>query len=862
MNSEVFGHGPTPAPWMLIGERPGKAEAAMGRPFVGPAGLELNSYLSRAGIRRSEGYVTNLVKSYSEGNKDPSPSEIEEYAPLLVKELKLVRPRVVGAVGRFAARWLLDIDDVEMDVYHGLVFDRPSYQVVVCYHTAAGLHQPELAARSADNFLTFGAALRGQAKVWAPDSQRRIRRLLSGSGPQARAALLAALPASRGGLGNTAGDRVRIAIDTEGTPRRPFCLSFSTRPGEAYVILTRDEDLIACFRDWLDASGAIVDLHNALWDLDVLAAMGIFPRKFDDTMVKTAQLTLEPQGLKALSFRKLGARMQSYDDLTHAYRAKAARRYLTKALIASEPLPKPEPVLEYIKGETHIRKPQHVSLRIKNAMGAEEPWKAWGEVEEEIRGPVEALVGELPPFTLAEVPIEEVVSYAGADADYTGELVPVLDRALAAIEPHTYQVDRDAIPMFAHMQRVGMLLDVPHLKALKRDCSNRMLEIEHELSREYYGGKPFNPRSTPNVKDLLFDRLGLETRIKTKTKGEDSTGDKAIRPLAKHPAVALIIEYRMNATIDSRFTHALWKSADPEGRVHPHWRITKGKTDNTEGEGGTVTGRPSCTDPNLLAIPVRTEKGRMVRAGFIAGDGFKMGGADLNQIEMRYMAHESEDELLLQWYSEGRDVHSETAARIFGVPLAQVDKYKHRDPAKRVGFGIITGITGVGLFDQFELNGITGWSVQACDELILDYMKLHPGVRAYMSGCYREAEAFGYVKTRLGRVRYLPGIHSRQPRVRAEAQRASHSHKIQGGAAELLKIAMAQLWAQLRKWWAVGIKVDPLLQIYDELVLQVEEGYEDLVMNSVKAILESPSSWMRVPVLAEVHVGDNWRDLK
>lgn len=271
----------------------------------------------------------------------------------------------------------------------------------------------------------------------------------------------------------------------------------------------------------------------------------------------------------------------------------------------------------------------------------------------------------------------------------------------------------------------------------------------------------------------------------------------------------------------------------------------------------------AASDPNLMAIPVRSDLGLEIRNGFRAPDGYLLGTWDLDQIEMRVMADESRDPFLLELFLTGRDIHSETASRCFGVPLHQVDKMKHRYPAKRVGFGVITGITGADLLDQFRMAGITGWDEQQCDELIDAWFKVYPGVKTYMSNCRAEARRNGVVYDRWGRPRYLPGAQSTLSHIREEAERQSHSHKIQAGAQGIMKRAMAAIDQDIHQLQSDGYQVWPLMQIHDELILEFEEGLEVLlepmVVDRLTRTTTLPSG---VPLGAKGAYGRAWGELE
>jgi uracil-DNA glycosylase len=352
----VYGDGPKPAEIMLIGERPGKEESQRGRPFTGKSGLELNRYLLEGGIQRSDVYVTNLCKSYSPSNADPTPEEIAQDEHFLFDELREVKPKYIGLVGRYAARYFL-WNDLEMEWAHGLPFYGRAHGLMLTsmmplYHPAFGLHSPGMTPLVWSDFQAFSRMVKGERMSTShlidacPDThyERLSGDLLLepfiGSGP--------------------------IYIDTEGTPDKPWGLSFTQKPGEGYVILASNKLSLHYFRVILQQWKLPVVLHNAFHDIAVLRAMGIdiegMGLHFSDTMVKAYHLCLYPQGLKPLARRLCGMRMQSYEDVVGEAGKEKAIEWLVEAHRWSlRRYPEPShmqtrPTLGRRKGTTTIRK--------------------------------------------------------------------------------------------------------------------------------------------------------------------------------------------------------------------------------------------------------------------------------------------------------------------------------------------------------------------------------------------------------------------------------------------------------------------------------------------------------------------------
>lgn len=863
----IEGRGGKPSLIAILGEQPGPVEGDMGRPFVGPSGKEMNVSLRRAGLSRRDCYVDNLYPWYRPNAEGLTEADIKLARPRLRETLQAVRPSLVAAMGRFITRELVG-EDVMMEAVHGQPYYGVSYAgmaftVVPCYHPAAGLHDPKspMAARSADDIRILGLVSRGDCIPEIRDTYTPVYKLLSlleerGAAPGAWAGgvLGLCLPF------DTRGQDLRLYVDTEGSIRRPKCISFSFAPGTGYVIMADEPKLLSFLWNWIKAHGPRLVFHYAPADIPVLRVLGFdayeYEEGFDDTHLKAFQMQLEPAGLKALCYRHHRMKMQDYEDLIRPYDVKQARQYLLRAYQLSEDLPRPDPVMEIKHGVPKVKKPMHVNRRIETVLAKDNPRRAWYDnVEPEIRRPTEELAGPMPEFSLDLVPLDKLVHYSARDADGTCRVEPVLDELLEPKQLISYNIDLDAVSMFVRMSEVGMLLDPQVLLDLEAEVEQRQVVLRRQM--EKWAGPHFNPMSREQVAAILYTKLGFSTAIRTKILKEESTNDKALEGLRHaHPLVALILDYRELEIIRTRYTYSLIKTADAHHRIHPRWRLAE-----------VVTGRPSCTDPNLLAIPVRGVYGPRVRAAFIAGPGHKMIDVDLNQVEMRFMAHESGDEKLIGRFRRGEDVHSLTAHEVMGVPLQDVidDKktnrgMKYREPAKRVGFGIITGITGRGIREQFELNGITGWTDDGCEELRQGWFGVYRGVKSYIYACHDEAERLGYTEDRWGRRRLLPGIYSQIPKVRAEAERASHSHKIQGGAAGFMKRIMKRVWDRRHEPCMEG--AEPLLQVYDALTMVAPAERAEQVKKLIEEEMVRDSKMLKVPLTAEGKVGDNWGQLK
>ena len=460
---------------------------------------------------------------------------------------------------------------------------------------------------------------------------------------------------------------------------------------------------------------------------------------------------------------------------------------------------------------------------------------------------IKALIGSgRNQKTMAEVPLREAAPYACADADFSHRLVAKLQPELAAHQQEELfrEIEMPFISVLADMEMQGVKLDLEWLKTLSKELGSRLARQQKEIYS--LAGKPFNVNSPQQLSGILFDTLQLPTQGLSKTKsGYYSTRAAVLEDLrSEHPIVEHILAYRSLAKLQSTYVDALMELVNPQtGRVHTSYN-----------QIGTVTGRLSSSNPNLQNIPIRTEEGRRVRRAFVAEEGCVLIGADYSQVELRVMAHVSEDPSLIRAFKRGEDVHATTAAAVFEVPLEQVD-YDMRRIAKAVNFGLIYGQQEYGLARQL------GVSVEKAEEFIRRYFARFPQVRVYMQHVQKEAQERGYVETLLQRRRYFPELREESRtsyRRRQSALRMAINTPIQGTAADILKLATLRLHARLRE---EGLQARMILQVHDELVLEAPE--EELAV--VAALLQEEMSSafeLLVPLKVDVEVGHNWDEME
>jgi DNA polymerase-1 len=435
------------------------------------------------------------------------------------------------------------------------------------------------------------------------------------------------------------------------------------------------------------------------------------------------------------------------------------------------------------------------------------------------------------------VALARVCEYACEDSDYTLRLKNILAPMLDAsqVKDLFEKIEMPLGEVLTRMELIGVALDAPFLQGLSREVEKRLSKIQRSIYEEV--GEEFNINSTVKLQEILFVKLGLKPTHKTKT--GFSTDTDVLKSLsAQHVVPDLVIEYRGLSKLKNTYIDALPKLVNPKtGRVHTSYN-----------QAVATTGRLSSSDPNLQNIPIRTPLGREIRKGFVAGDsGWVLVDADYSQIELRIMAHLSQDAELLQAFADDADVHQRTAARIMGVPLDQVTS-DMRARAKTVNFGVMYGMGARGLAQSLDID------VKDAKDFINDYFKKYPGVRRFVDETIDNARREKAVGTLLGRVRQLPDIDSNDRRTQAFAERTAVNTPIQGTAADIIKKAMVNLDWQLRKR---GLDAKLILQVHDELLLDVPESELDEVKTIVRDSMENAAQ-LDVPLRIDMGVGRNW----
>jgi DNA polymerase-1 len=420
-------------------------------------------------------------------------------------------------------------------------------------------------------------------------------------------------------------------------------------------------------------------------------------------------------------------------------------------------------------------------------------------------------------------------------------LTPVLRREADALETRkVYEtIDLPLVPILLRMEEAGVRIDSHVLQ----EMGERLSKEIHRVGEEIYArsGHRFNVNSPKQLGDVLFNKMNLPKPMKYGKGKVVSTAQDVLEELAEHNEVPrLVLEYRQLAKLKSNYVDSLPLLVDKDGRVH-----------TTFNQVGTATGRLSSTNPNLQNIPIRTELGREIRAAFIAAPGRVLFSADYSQIELRLMAHFSDDPLLVRAYQTGQDIHTLTASEVFGVPVDKMSK-ETRNRAKAVNFGIVYGISPFGLAQQLGID-------QHEARLYIDtYFARYQGVRTYIDHLLEEVRREQRVKTLFGRVRPIPDIQSRNANLRGFAERTAVNTPLQGTAADLIKLAMIRIDRRLAE---EKLKSVMTLQVHDELLFDVAEDEVEQVTAMVKHEMEHVIE-LKVPIVADCGVGANWRDLK
>ncbi len=459
---------------------------------------------------------------------------------------------------------------------------------------------------------------------------------------------------------------------------------------------------------------------------------------------------------------------------------------------------------------------------------------------------IEDLIGSgKKQISMSEVPIAEAASYAVADAETVLRLKPILESELERfpkLRALLSDMEMPLVSVLADMEMAGVALDKDFLSNFSLELDQRLKAIEKEIFALV--GKTFNINSPQQLSNVLFGVLRLSPPAGTKktASGHYSTAAGVLEEMSgQHPVVDKALEYRELAKLKSTYVDALPQQIHPQtGRVHTSYSQT-----------GAVTGRLSSNDPNLQNIPIRSELGRRVRRGFIAGPGNVLLSVDYSQIELRIVAHMAADEAMIAAFLAGQDIHAATAAAIYGIPIEAVTKEQRRH-AKAINFGLIYGMSAFGLTRSTELT------LAESEEFVKAYFRQFPGVKKYLDGIRRTVRETGYVETLFGRRRYFPTLKGAGTiATKNREEREAINAPIQGTAADIMKIAMIRIPPVLQE---AGLQAQMLLQVHDELVLECPQSELQQTVRVVKQVMENVYP-LSVPLTTEARWGLNWDEL-
>ena len=441
-------------------------------------------------------------------------------------------------------------------------------------------------------------------------------------------------------------------------------------------------------------------------------------------------------------------------------------------------------------------------------------------------------------ITFDKVPINDALEYAAEDADITDRLFKILkprlyqDRMVAVYE----NLERPLIQILKNMEECGVKLDTHRLLILSEDFSKRLIELETQIFK--LAGQSFNVGSPKQLGEILFEEMKLPGGKKGKS-GSYGTGSEVLEDLILqgYEFPKIILDWRQLAKLKSTYTDSLLNQVNPKtGRVHTNY-----------GQAIASTGRLSSTEPNLQNIPIRTDEGRKIRQAFIPSEGNLILSADYSQIELRLLAHVADIKALKEAFEANIDIHSLTASQVFGTPVEDIDDDMRRK-AKAINFGIIYGISAFGLARQLNIPR------SEAAEYINAYFSKYPGIKNYMETTIQSAKERGYVETLYGRKCFVPGILDKNSATRNFMERAAINAPIQGGAADIIKLAMIRMPEELEK---ANLRAKMLLQVHDELIFDVPKGELNVTSSLIKKTMETVCH-LSVPLIVDIGHGENW----
>lgn len=869
---------------MFVAEFPGEREAEYGEPFVGRSARDfIKVLIPSLGLKHTDVFLANLAREYRpEGESEPyTPEEwARDYAELEA-EITEVNPKLIVTIGAAATRYFLGTD-VDLDDTHGIpwtVENRPGRVIFPTAHIHA--YSPDQQARVNYDFTLLQDVVK-QRVILARglfEDDYPSPTYVEITQPEVLKAMLT--------------ESTHLWMDSEGLPGRPWSVQFAVMPGTAYLLKTSNQFLVEALKAALVRWKPRITFHSVLHDLSVLRSCDIdiieMGLKFDDTQVKAYLLQQEPLGLKPNATRHCGMRMMSYDEVTGDSANSLAMDYLLNIFDGEEAdwatrrqekmdLINRTPLVDKKTGKEKRKADGTICLRSttvlptvpktrlhkasERCLRSTRPRGLWLDQDEDIHVEAYRSLGELEEPTLDAVPFEVVLPYGCRDADATCRIDGPLDTRIdnLGLRP-TYDLEMGTYPLIDRMQHVGIKPDLKRFAALSHMLEGEIANIQVQLEQRV-NQRDFNANSGDQVEKLLFERYGLPSPKRTK-EGKRSTNDKILEALEKeyglkYPAISLVRAFRETYKLKHTFADRIpdFVSRWPyDGRIHATFRTTR-----------VITGRLAASNPNILALPKHGKFAAEFQAGFVADDGHYIGSWDQSQIELRILAHLSQDPYMLAVFREELrrpdgtpiDLHSALAERIFGIKLELQDESLHRLPAKAINFGIPMGMQAQGLTIELRKNGVMV-DEDDTQKWLDETYALYAGIRPYQQGMIAEARKNGVIKCMSGRLRYIGGIKSWDEYLRAEAERFAFSTPIQEGAQYVMKTAERAIWEDIIvPYKRQGHYIEPLVQIHDDIKLEFDEPLaRELNLKMSKAMTETFKG-LSVPLATDGKYGRNW----
>jgi len=728
----VPGEGPVPCDIMLIGEAPGQRESQQMRPFVGDAGIYLNTLLHSAGLSRDSIYITNCVKHWPGfGNPNPKVAELRACNHWLQMEIAMVKPKLIITLGAVAAHQL-GVGDLKK--HHGIATERNGIIYIPLYHPAAALHNPLLKPIIEADFHSLNSGLTSKVSI--------ATNFIRGSLPKFSEP---------------------VAIDIETT-------SLDTKNCEVVLLAASTDGHTAYVSNTpiIDLQNTRVIVHNAAFDIPILHRYGVvIPwENVWDTMLSGYILGVEQLGLKARALRELNISMETF---------------------------------------------------------------------EEVGG------GE---YDSSKISLEKLVPYCGADAAITHRLY---EKDLQNIKDNTaediFSVEMQLLPILLEISRRGVKIDTRKLHLFGVDLDYDLSEQVHKIHE--LTGYAFNVNSSEQLADVLFTKLKIKPRRRTKGKGHGSTDKESLVALQKHhPVIKEIIEYRSLAKLKGTYVDGLLDAVDPGGRIHTTFRQT-----------GAITGRISSAKPNLQNIPSRSERGQNIRQVFIPSEGNSWVSLDYSQIEFRAAASPklSGDKSMLRVFENNEDIHLDTSRIIYPKcdTLNESTKARLRVTAKTINFGLLFGLTD---------TGVVRYCAEADPPVFLTLAEAANirqrvlGVRYELAKWLNDTKIhvidYGWTETIMHRRRYYPGIKYAEGYPLEDILKAAINHPIQGSAADVLKATMVEVEREHQY---------TILTVHDELCLDVPSYKAEYIAKRTANIMVAVAEEiLEVPVKVTWKIGKTW----